>query len=217
VENGITSGVTADSFNPGGSCLRAQVVTFLWRAAKQPEPAITTSRFTDVKPTDFFFKPVLWAVENNITSGVSATEFGSFSNCNRAAVVTFLWRAAGSPEPASTVNPFTDVASGSFYEKPVLWAVENGITNGTSATTFGPNEPCNRAQVVTFLWRAAGQTAPTGTDHPFTDVPQGSFYKKAVLWALENGITNGISATEFGAGNPCNRAQVVTFLYRTFQ
>jgi hypothetical protein len=173
--------------------------------------------FDDVVPGSFYEAPVAWAVEKGITNGISATAFGPNNPCNRAQVVTFLWRAAGSPEPKSQNNPFTDVASGSFYEKPVLWAVENGITNGTSATTFGPNEPCNRAQVVTFLWRAAGQTAPTGTDHPFTDVPQGSFYEKAVLWALENGITNGISATEFGAGNPCNRAQVVTFLYRAFQ
>ena len=154
VENGITSGVTADSFNPGGSCLRAQVVTFLWRAEGQPEPAITTSRFTDVKPTDFFFKPVLWAVEKNITSGVSATEFGSYVTCNRAAVVTFLWRAAGSPEPSSTNNPFTDVKSTDFFYKPVLWAVENGITSGLTATEFGPGTNCNRAQVVTFLYRA---------------------------------------------------------------
>ena len=154
VENGITSGVTADSFNPGGSCLRAQVVTFLWRAAKQPEPAISTSRFTDVKPTDFFFKPVLWAVEQNITSGVSATQFGSFSNCNRAAVVTFLWRSAGCPEPITTNNPFTDVNEGDFFYKPVLWAVENNITAGLTATTFGPTAECNRAQVVTFLYRA---------------------------------------------------------------
>ena len=154
VSSGITAGASANSFNPNGSCLRAQVVTFLWRAAKQPEPAITTSRFTDVKPTDFFFKPVLWAVEKNITSGVSATEFGSYSNCNRAAVVTFLWRAAGMPEPVSTNNPFTDVKSTDFFYKPVLWAVENGITAGLTATTFGPTAECNRAQVVTFLYRA---------------------------------------------------------------
>ena len=154
VENGITSGVTADSFNPGGSCLRAQVVTFLWRAAGCPEPAITTSRFTDVKPTDFFFKPVLWAVEQNITSGVSATEFGSYVTCNRAAVVTFLWRAAGCPEPITTNSPFTDVNEGDFFYKPVLWAVENNITAGLTATTFGPTAECNRAQVVTFLYRA---------------------------------------------------------------
>ena len=154
VENNITAGASANSFNPGGSCLRAQVVTFLWRAEGQPEPAITTSRFTDVKPTDFFLKPVLWAVEKNITSGVSATEFGSFSNCNRAAVVTFLWRAAGCPEPITTNNPFTDVKSTDFFYKPVLWAVENNITAGLTATTFGPTAECNRAQVVTFLYRA---------------------------------------------------------------
>ena len=154
VENGITAGASANSFNPGGSCLRAQVVTFLWRAEGQPEPAIATSRFTDVKPTDFFFKPVLWAVEQIITSGVSATQFGSYANCNRAAVVTFLWRAAGSPEPSSTNNPFTDVKSTDFFYKPVLWAVENGITAGLTATTFGPTAECNRAQVVTFLYRA---------------------------------------------------------------
>ena len=154
VENGITSGITADSFNPDGSCLRAQVVTFLWRAANQPEPGITGCSFTDVKASDFFYKPVLWAVEQKITSGVSATQFGSFSNCNRAAVVTFLWRAAGSPEPISTNNPFTDVKSTDFFYKPVLWAVENNITAGMTATTFGPTAECNRAQVVTFLYRA---------------------------------------------------------------
>ncbi|MBR5293758.1 MAG: leucine-rich repeat protein [Oscillospiraceae bacterium] len=154
VENGITAGATENSFNPGGACLRAHVVTFLWRAAKQPEPAISTSAFTDVRSSDFFFKPVLWAVEQKITSGVSATEFGSYANCNRAAVVTFLWRAAGSPEPSSTNNPFTDVKSTDFFYKSVLWAVENGITAGLTATTFGPTAECNRAQVVTFLYRA---------------------------------------------------------------
>ena len=154
VENGITSGATENSFNPGGACLRAHVVTFLWRAAGSPEPMTNRNPFTDVKKPDFFFKPVLWAVEQKITSGVSATEFGSYSNCNRAAVVTFLWRAAGSPEPVSTNNPFIDVKEGDFFYKPVLWAVENGITAGLTATTFGPTAECNRAQVVTFLYRA---------------------------------------------------------------
>ena len=107
-----------------------------------------------MKEGNFFYKPVLWAVEQYITSGVSPTEFGSYSNCNRAAVVTFLWRAAGSPEPASNNNPFTDVKSTDFFYKPVLWAVENGITAGLTATTFGPTAECNRAQVVTFLYRA---------------------------------------------------------------
>ena len=113
-------------------------------------------------------------------------------------------------------NPFTDVQAGSFYEMPVLWAVEQGITNGTSATTFGPNAPCNRASVVTFLWRAAGKPEPANGAHPFKDVPAGSWYEDPILWALENSITNGISATEFGTTGTCNRAQVVTFLYRAF-
>ena len=154
VENSITTGATADSFNPNGECLRAHVVTFLHRAAQNPEPSSTNNPFTDVKSSDFFYKPVLWAVEKNITNGTSADQFGSFATCNRAAVVTFLWRAAGSPEPESTDNPFADVKSTDFFYKPVLWAIENGITNGVDATHFGPTTACNRAQVVTFLYRA---------------------------------------------------------------
>ena len=171
--------------------------------------------FDDVVPGQFYEVPVAWAVERGITNGISDSEFGSNSPCNRAQVVTFLWRAAGKPEPSSTVNPFVDVQKGSFYEKPVLWAVEMGITNGTDATHFGPNDTCNRASVVTFLWRAAGKPAASGSI-PFNDVPANSWYAAPVLWALEKGITNGISATEFGATASCNRAQVVTFLYRAF-
>ena len=152
--NGITTGASADSFNPNGQCLRAQVVTFLHRAAGNPAPASTTNPFTDVKTSDFFYAPVLWAVEKGITNGTGAATFGSYDVCNRAAVVTFLWRAAGSPEPKTTDNPFTDVRSSDFFYKPVLWAIENGITNGVDATHFGPTSPCNRAQVVTFLYRA---------------------------------------------------------------
>ena len=154
VENGITTGAAEDAFDPNGKCLRAHVVTFLHRAAENPEPAATKNPFTDVKATDFFYKPVLWAVEQKITNGISADKFGSYDVCNRAAVVTFLWRAAGSPEPASTANPFKDVKTTDFFYKPVLWAVENGITNGLTATEFGPGAACNRAQVVTFLYRA---------------------------------------------------------------
>ncbi len=172
--------------------------------------------FDDVAESSFYESPVAWAVGRGITNGISATEFGPTTTCNRAQVVTFLWRAAGSPEPQSMNNPFVDVQAGSFYEKPVLWAVENGVTNGTDATHFGPNESCNRASVVTFLWRAAGRPTPAATDIPFTDVPTGTWYTEPVLWALGSGITNGISATEFGANSPCNRAQVVTFLYRAF-
>ena len=173
--------------------------------------------FLDVNETQFFYDPVLWAVENGITSGISAEAFGPFVVCNRAQVVTFLWRYAGSPEPTATENPFIDVQAGSFYEKAVLWAVENGITNGVSANEFGPGLACNRAQVVTFLWRLMKQPAPATTEHPFTDVVPGSFYESPVLWALENGITTGATATTFNPNGECLRAQVVTFLYRTAQ
>ena len=154
VENGITNGASHTSFNPNGQCLRAQVVTFLHRTLGNTEPAVATNPFTDVKASDYFYKSVLWAVENGITIGISGTEFGAYASCNRAAVVTFLWRAAGSPEPALTAHPFTDIPAGAFYEKAVLWAMEKGITNGISATEFGPSTVCNRAQVVTFLYRA---------------------------------------------------------------
>ena len=172
--------------------------------------------FTDVPEDSFYYEPVLWALENGITTGASETSFNPNGICLRAQVVTFLHRAAGNPEPTSTKNPFTDVKSSDFFYKPVLWAVEEGITNGTSATTFGSYASCNRAAVVTFLWRAASCPEPELTEHPFDDVPEGAFYEKAVLWALENNITQGISATEFGPTADCNRAQVVTFLYRAY-
>ena len=172
--------------------------------------------FNDVVEGQFYEAPVAWALEKGITAGISATEFGPNAACNRAQVVSFLWRAADCPEPTSMACPFTDVKKGSFYEKAVLWAVEEGITSGTSATTFGPNEPCNRAAVVAFLWRAAGQPQPGDAALPFTDVSASAWYAAPVLWALENGITAGISATQFGATTTCNRAQVVTFLYRAF-
>ena len=171
--------------------------------------------FTDVPEGSFYIDPVLWAVENGVTTGATATTFNPNGNCQRAAVVTFLWRAAGSPEPTTTVNPFTDVKESDFFYKAVLWAVENEITNGLSATKFGPFELCNRAQVVTFLWRAMGKP-DSSAEVSFADVQAGQFYSTAVAWAVENGITNGISATEFGVNGICNRAQVVTFLYRTY-
>ena len=154
LENGITTGASATTFNPDGPCLRAQVVTFLWRAEGQPALTHYNNPFTDVGPNDFFFVPVQWAVAEGITNGTSATTFGSYDNCNRAAVVTFLWRAAGCPEPKALNNPFVDVKTTDFFYKAVLWAVENGITNGLDATHFGPTTNCNRAQVVTFLYRA---------------------------------------------------------------
>ena len=172
--------------------------------------------FTDVPEGSFYIDPVLWAVEKGITTGATATTFNPNGDCQRAAVVTFLWRAAGSPEPTSTTNPFTDVPADAFYYKAVLWAVEQKITNGLTATTFGPFELCNRAQVVTFLYRAMGNPAVNSTENPFQDVDASAWYGPAVLWAVENGITNGMSTTSFGVNTTCNRAQVVTFLYRTY-
>ena len=169
--------------------------------------------FVDVYPTDFFYDSVIWAVENDITSGVDATHFGPAAACNRAQVVTFLWKAEGAPEPKSSLNPFVDVPAGSWYEKAVLWAVEQGITSGTDACHFSPGLLCNRATVVTFLYSAAGKPETAG-ENPFTDVPAGSWYEMPVRWAKEQGITSGISPTAFGAAAVCNRAQVVTFLYK---
>ena len=172
--------------------------------------------FTDVPKGSFYYEPVMWAIENGITNGTSATTFGPNDQCMRAHVVTFLWRAVGSPEPTRTDNPFVDVKPGDFYYKPVLWALENGITSGMDATHFGPTSYCNRAQVVTFLYRTMGNPDVVASANPFADVAAGSFYEKPVLWAVENGITNGLSATSFGPNSICNRAQIVTFLYRAF-
>jgi len=173
--------------------------------------------FFDVNENQFFYESVLWAVKEGITSGISATDFGPFAVCNRAQVVTFLWRYAGSPEPTTADNPFTDVPAEGWYTKAVLWAVENNITNGVSATEFGPELACNRAQVVTFLWRFMKQPVPGLTEHPFTDLEAGSWYEAPVLWAVENGITNGATANTFNPNGECQRAQVVTFLHRTSQ
>ena len=172
--------------------------------------------FNDVAPGSFYYEPVMWAIENGITNGTSATTFGPNDQCMRAHVVTFLWRAVGSPEPTRTDNPFVDVKPGDFYYKPVLWALEYGITSGMDAIHFGPTSYCNRAQVVTFLYRTMGSPELESAENPFTDVSKGSFYEKPVLWAVQNGITNGLSATTFGPNAICNRAQIVTFLYRAF-
>ncbi len=170
--------------------------------------------FLDVPVDSFYYEPVVWAVENGVTTGATETTFNPGGQCLRAQVVTFLWRAEGCPEPETAVNPFGDVKESDFYYKAVLWAVENGITNGADATHFNPMGVCNRAQVVTFLHRAKNAPAPESMELPFTDVPAESWYAAPVAWAVENGVTNGMSATEFAPNAPCNRAQVVTFLYR---
>jgi hypothetical protein len=172
--------------------------------------------FADVPKDGFYYEPVMWALDNGITTGATSTTFDPNGTCLRAQVVTFLYRAAGSPAPTSANNPFSDVTSGDFFYNPVLWAVENNITNGTGPTTFGSFDNCNRAAVVTFLWRAAGCPEPTSTNNPFVDVNEGDFFYDAVLWAVENGITNGVDTTHFAPTQACNRAQVVTFLYRAY-
>ena len=154
---GITSGTGPTTFSPNKECTRGQIVTFLWKAMGSPEPRSTYNPFTDVKTTDYFFKPVLWAKENGITSGKTDTTFAPGAPCTRGQIVNFLWKSIGSPEPVSTSNPFTDVKPSDYFFKPVLWAKENGITSGTSATTFSPGKTCTRAQAMTFLWNANGK------------------------------------------------------------
>ena len=171
--------------------------------------------FEDVRQGDYYHIPVLWALDNGITTGTSETTFAPEKTATRAEVITFIWRAEGKPEPTSTHNPFTDVKEGRFYYKAVLWAVEQGITTGTSETTFSPHEDCSRSEVVTFLWRTVGKPAPTNSNNPFLDVKADRFYSDAVLWAVEHGVTNGMDPEYFGVHESCNRAHVVTFLYRT--
>ena len=171
--------------------------------------------FTDVPEDSFYIDPVLWAVEKGITTGATETTFNPDGACMRGHVVTFLWRAMGSPEPTTTVNPFVDVKESDYFYKAVLWAYEKGITTGIDATHFAPTGECNRAQVVTFLWRAMEKPASGSAENPFPDVIVTEWYGPAVLWAVENGITNGMGDGTFGVLSTCNRAQVVTFLYRT--
>jgi|GEM_PF-5093021 len=179
---------------------------------KKKEPV--SNPFADIRPSDYFYDAVLWAYENGITDGTDATHFSPSKSCSRGQMVTFLWRAAGSPEPKSGTCPFTDIDSGAYYYKAVLWAYENGITEGTSPTTFSPNGTETRAQTVTFLWRWNGKPAPKLAESSFTDIPQDTWYTEAVLWAVENGITEGTSPTTFSPDKDCTRAQIVTFLYR---
>lgn len=176
-------------------------------------PTDPSKIFADV-PTGSWFEPAVdWALSWGITNGVGNFSFGPNDPCTRGQVVTFLWRAVGSPEPSSAANPFVDVAETSYYYKAVLWAVEIGITNGMSDTTFVPEQPCTRAQVATFLWRAARKPAAASGEHRFTDI-EAAYYYDAVLWAVEQGITNGTSETTFEPAATCTRAQIVTFLYR---
>ena len=170
--------------------------------------------FYDVPNNAYFYEAVKWAVENGITTGVGDNLFAPEQPCTRAQIVTFLWRAAGSPEPKGAASGMTDVVSGSYYEKAVAWAIENGITTGTTTSTFSPDATCTRAQAVTFLARALKAKAASAAE--FSDVPTGSYFADAVAWAAANGVTEGIGGGLFGSDNDCTRGQIVTFLYRAY-
>ena len=172
--------------------------------------------FDDVIESSYYYEPVLWALENNITNGVSETAFAPDKGCTRGQIATFLWRAAGCPEPTNTETPFTDISHEAYYYKAVLWAAEKGITNGVSATSFAPETVCTRGQVVTFLYRAMDKPEVENKENLFIDVSEGSYYYDAVLWAAENEITLGTGNGRFSPNDSCTRGQIVTFLYRTF-
>ncbi len=177
------------------------------------DDALEPGHFTDVKAGAYYEDAVKWAVDKAVTSGKTVTTFAPNESCTRAQAVTFLWRAAGSPEPTASEMTFTDVKAGSYYYKAVLWAVENKITSGMSDTLFAPDATCSRSQIVTFLYRM--QNSPESkAENPFTDVKADAYYANAVLWAVENGVTTGASATTFDPAGDCTRGQIVTFLYR---
>ncbi len=171
--------------------------------------------FTDVNEEAYYTPAVEWALKSSITNGTGTTTFSPTASCTRGQMAAFLWRAAGSPEPVGSSNPFADIFEDAYYAKAVQWAYEQGITGGTSANTFSPDAACTRAQMVTFLHRAADTQKPEGSINPFTDVPDG-YYTEAVQWAYEQSITGGTSATTFSPDAICARGQMVTFLYRFF-
>ena len=186
------------------------------QAVFEKDAPISKHPFLDVPAGAYYEDAVVWAVGKGITSGTNATTFDPNGTCTRAQAVTFLWRAAGSPTPKTKLMPFPDVPVGCYYWNAVLWAIEQGITEGTSYLTFSPNDSCTRAQIVTFLWRAKGNPAVSG-NAPFTDVAPDAYYAAAVTWAEKNGITGGIGSGLFGSNNTCTRAQIVTFLYRAMK
>ena len=226
---GLTSGTTytfyvryaaTDNYNASPA---SDAVKFTTRRHSSPSTPVTpdpeptpdnSTSFADVPANAYFADAVKWAVDKGITNGLSDTMFGPYESCTRAQIVTFLWRAAGSPEP-KTASSFTDVPASAYYAKAVAWAVENGITNGMTATTFAPDATCTRGQSVTFLHRVLKGTASGSTN--FTDVKSDAFYADAVTWAVKNDVTNGTSNTTFSPNADCTRAEIVTFLYRAYQ
>ena len=184
---------------------------YISKAYTTTEKPSTTVKFTDVSKNDWFYEPVMWAVSNNITAGVSETKFAPNQTCTRAQAVMFLWNQAGKPV-VSRKNSFKDVKSSDWYYNAVQWAVSKGITNGTSKTTFSPSKTCNRAEIVTFLWNQAGKPSVSASN-PFKDVKSSDWYYKAVQWAVKKGVTSGTSKTTFSPTKACTRAQIVTFMY----
>ena len=213
IQNGIAEGTSSKTFSPNAACTRAQIMTFLWRAKGSPKVSISNP-FKDVKKTDYFYKAVLWAASKGITYGTDGTHFSPNAKCTRAQSLTFLWRAKGSLSGSGS-NPFTDVSTSDYFYNAVLWAVSNKITTGKTATEFAPDDPCTRAEILTFLWRAKGSLSGSGSN-PFTDVSTSDYFYNAVLWAVSKKITTGKTATEFAPEDPCTRAEILTFLYRAF-
>ena len=174
--------------------------------------------FEDVLESDYFYNPVIWAISctPQVTAGIDETHFGPHNDCTREQIVTFLWAANGKPDPAATVSSFPDVTSDVWYFKPVMWAVENGITSGMGDGSFGVGQPCTRAQAMTFLWAANDKPPHKSTESPFSDVTEDDWFCTAILWAAENGVTAGIGNGLFGVNNTCTRAQIITFLYKAY-
>ena len=215
-------------YNPKSSALEFQSASMIsggkasWAFDHASDYAIVIDKeshepmtFIDVPAGSYYEDAVVWAVEKGITTGTSATTFNPNGICTRAQIVTFLWRAAGSPGP-KTMSGFSDVPADSYYAKAVAWAVENGITGGTGDGKFSPDAACTRAQAVTFLWRANGSPA-VGGNAAFSDVAANAYYAAAVKWAEKNGITGGIGGGLFGSDHNCTRAQIVTFLYSSMK
>lgn len=217
----VFKNVKATAFYPAGNGSWSASVrqnyggTITW-ASYDAADTPSVSAFTDVKPSDYFYEPVLWAVEQNITGGIGNGRFGPNQACTRGQIVTFLWAANGRPEPQSSENPFRDVKTSDYFYKAVLWAVEKGITSGVRPGQFGPGETCTRGQVATFLWAARGRPVPASASNSFSDVKSSDYYYSAVLWAVENGITGGVGKGRFGPGEICTRGQIVTFLYKAY-
>ena len=172
--------------------------------------------FKDVKDEDYYFDPVMWALDNGVTAGVDESHYGPDESCARCQIVTFLWRANGSPEPNFTENPFSDVKPEDYFFKAVLWAAESGVTAGMGDGLFGPYYVCTRSQAMTFLWRAKGSPEPETEENPFSDVKPEDYFYTAVLWAVENGITAGLGDGSFGVADECTRAQIITFLCKAY-